>query len=105
VKVQEAGPASFAIGRFELVEETLDGSPLPPRNEPALPVPAPRPLVPIELAFCHGCKCFVRQGETTCPFCGGDLAALRTKHEAWLHHIQHIMNNIRALLPDEPPQA
>ncbi len=102
VKVEEAGPAAFAIGRFELVEETLDGSPLPPRDEPAMPVPASRPLVSIELAFCHGCTCFVRHDETICPFCGGDLA----EHEAWLHHIQQVMNNIRALLPaDTPTQA
>jgi hypothetical protein len=33
VKVQEAGPAAFAIGRFELVEEALDGSPIAPREE------------------------------------------------------------------------
>lgn len=103
IKVEEAGPASFAIGRFELVEETLDGLPLPPREQPPIPVPTPRPIVPIKLAFCHGCKCFVHQEETTCPFCDGDLAALRAKHEAWLHHVQQIMDNIRALLPDETP--
>ena len=103
IKVEEAGPASFAIGRFELIEEALDGSPLPPREEPAGPVPAPRPLVPIELAFCHGCSCFVRQGETTCPFCGGDLAALREKYEAWLRHIQKVMDDVRALLPAQTP--
>lgn len=32
----------------------------------------------------------------------GDIAALRAKHEAWLAHIQQVMNNIRALLPDAP---
>jgi Y-X(10)_GDL-associated radical SAM protein len=104
VKVEEAGPAAFAIGRFELVEEALDGSPLPPRAAaPAAvtPVPAPRPLVPIELDFCHGCKQFVRSAETTCPFCAGDLAALRAGHEAWLRHIQQVMDDVRALLPAE----
>jgi len=101
VKVQEAGPTSFAIGRFELIEETLDGSPAPPRQQPALPIPAPRPAVPIELAFCHGCQHFVRHDETTCPFCGGNLAALLAKYQAWLDHIQQTMDNIRALLPSE----
>jgi hypothetical protein len=44
--------------------------------------PAPRPLVPIELEFCPGCNCFVREEETACPFCGGDLAALREEDQA-----------------------
>ena len=102
VKVQEAGPASFAIGRFELVEEALDGSPLPPREDPDVPrpgVPAPRPIVPIELDFCHGCNCFVRPEETTCPFCDVELAASRAEHEAWLAHVQELMDDVRALLP------
>jgi hypothetical protein len=101
VKVQDAGPASFAIGRFELVEEALDGSPLPPRSvQAAAPaVAAPRPLVPIELDFCHGCNCFVRQAETRCPFCDGDLAALRAQHDAWRRHIQQLMDDVRAALP------
>ena len=104
VKVQEAGPASFAIGRFELVEEALDGSPLPRRShQPAAPpVPAPRPLVPIELDFCHGCSCFVQDGEASCPFCGGDIAALRTEHDAWVDHIQKVMDDVRVLLPEQP---
>jgi len=105
VKVQEAGPASFAIGRFELVEEALDGSPLPPRlgpRTPEEPVPAPRPVVPIDLAFCHGCNQFVRSEETTCPFCDGDVAALRAEHEAWMARVQGLMDEVRALLPAGP---
>jgi Y-X(10)_GDL-associated radical SAM protein len=101
VKVQEAGPAAFAIGRFELVEEALDGSPLPPRPEPVAAVPAPRPVVPVELEFCHGCNCFVREHETICPFCGGDLDALRAAHDDWLRHVQKVIDDVRALLPDE----
>jgi Y-X(10)_GDL-associated radical SAM protein len=99
VKVQEAGPASFAIGRFELVEEALDGSPLPrSQTPPPAPVPAPRPIVPIELDFCHGCNCFVRNTETRCPFCDGDIAVLRAEHEAWREHVQQLINDLRATL-------
>jgi Y-X(10)_GDL-associated radical SAM protein len=104
VKVEEAGPASFAIGRFEIVEEALDGSPLAPRRA-ALgaqpPVPAPRPVVPIELDFCHGCNQFVRDDEPSCPFCGGDVAALHAEHEAGLRHLQRVIDDVRALLPAE----
>jgi hypothetical protein len=102
--VQEA--ASFAIGRFEIVEEALDGSPLPPRSRtPAAPaaLPAPRPIVPIELDFCHGCNCFVRDTETRCPFCHGDLAALHAEHDAWREHIQQVMNDLRTTLLGTTP--
>ncbi len=77
----------------------------PPVRSQARPGPRParRPLVPIELAFCHGCSCFVHQDETVCPFCGGDLAALREKYEAWRRHIQEVMDSVRALLPDGTP--
>jgi Y-X(10)_GDL-associated radical SAM protein len=105
VKVQEAGPASFAIGRFEIVEEALDGSPLPPSHRvtaPA-PVPAPRPIVPIELDFCHGCNCFVRDTETRCPFCDGDLAELRVGHDAWRARVQQLMDDLRTTLGGSAP--
>jgi hypothetical protein len=100
VKVQDAGPAAFALGLFELVEEGLDGSPLAPRpRATSPPVAAPRPLVPIELDFCHGCNRFVREGETRCPFCDGDVAALRAEHEAWRVRVQRVMDDVRATLP------
>lgn len=98
VKLQDAGPASFAIGLFELVEEALDGSPLPPREQPAAPVPAPRPIVPVELEFCPGCSCFVRQHESACPFCGGELAALREQEAAQERRVDEAMRTIRSKL-------
>jgi hypothetical protein len=78
-------------------EEALDGSPLAPSHTPAAPapVPAPRPIVPIELDFCHGCNCFVRDTETRCPFCNGDLAELRAKHDAWRARVQQLMDDVR----------
>jgi Y-X(10)_GDL-associated radical SAM protein len=100
VKVKDAGPAAFALGLFELVEEGLDGSPLPPRPHAASPpIAAPRPIVPIELDFCHGCNRFVREGEPRCPFCDGDVAALHAEHEAWRVHVQQVMDGVRATLP------
>jgi Y-X(10)_GDL-associated radical SAM protein len=103
VKVQEAGPAAFAIGRFEIVEEALDGSPLPARTPAAgARLPAPRPIVPIELDFCHGCNCFVRDTETRCPFCDGDLAALRADHNAWRDRVQQLLDDLRTTLHGPP---
>ncbi|MEA2139347.1 MAG: hypothetical protein QOG56_2497 [Solirubrobacteraceae bacterium] len=115
VKVQEAGPDSFAIGRFELIEEGLDGGPAPDRGPLAPPTagplaithrePAaarPRPIVPRPLGFCHGCNCFVREDEVSCPFCGGDLAQLRARHDAWRLRMQALMDEVRRLAPAEP---
>jgi Y-X(10)_GDL-associated radical SAM protein len=136
VKVEEAGPASFAIGRFELIEEALDGGPPPTGESPGAPephvcspatagqsadptaadtpsgravalaitqsvpsAPKPRPILPEVLEFCHGCNCFVREGEVTCPFCGGDLEDLRAQHEAWRLRVQGLMDDVRKLLP------
>jgi radical SAM protein with 4Fe4S-binding SPASM domain len=115
VKVQEAGPDSFAIGRFELIEEGLDGGPAPDRGPLAPPTagplaithrepaaPRPRPIVPRPLGFCHGCNCFVREDEVSCPFCGGDLAQLRARHDAWRLRMQALMDEVRRLAPAEP---
>jgi hypothetical protein len=60
--------------------------------------PAPRPLVPIELEFCPGCNCFVREEEAACPFCGGDLAALREEDQAHRRRVVAAMDHLRTLL-------
>ncbi|MEA2190108.1 MAG: hypothetical protein QOI73_229 [Solirubrobacteraceae bacterium] len=99
VKIRDAGPGAFAIGRFELVEEAIDGSPAPPREAPAASPATPRPDVPAALELCRGCECFVLASETTCPFCGGHVAALRAEHESWLGRVQRLMDGVRAQLP------
>lgn len=98
VKIAEAGTASFATGRFELIEEALDGSPLPPKARAAVRI-VPRSKRPPLLDFCHGCEQFLRPGEVRCPFCGGDVAALREGHEAARRDLRRLMDEVRALLP------
>lgn len=93
-KVAEAGPSSFAIGRFALIEEDLDGAD-PTRTEltPATleiidATVGPKDpgnghgRVPAELRQCRGCWRFVLESETECPFCHGDLDRLEREHEA-----------------------
>jgi len=109
VKVQDAGPAAFAIGRFVLIEEALDGSPLPVAEPPpALAIAhsggagsAPRPVVADTLDFCHGCNNFVRADEVACPFCDGDLGELRAAHEAWRARVQGLIDSVRRGLGDD----
>lgn len=108
VKVEDAAQTSFAVGRFALIEENLDGS--DPVEAPAAP---PRPLrvvqsdpgeprgegrVPARLRMCHGCSCFVHAHETTCPFCDGDLAELDRTHEEELRVRHAAMDEIRDML-------
>jgi Y-X(10)_GDL-associated radical SAM protein len=112
-KVEDAGPAAFAIGRFELIEEALDGSPLPAAPPPpALSIThagpgaaKPRPIVADSLDFCHGCNRFVRADEVTCPFCDGDLDELRAAHEAWRARVQRLIDDVRRLLPEDVGSA
>jgi radical SAM protein with 4Fe4S-binding SPASM domain len=93
VKVEDAGPDSFAVGRFALVEEELDGTPIATTDAAALDVMAVDPTVgpddpengagrvPPALRMCHGCSRFVLPDETQCPFCAGDLDELDREHE------------------------
>jgi radical SAM protein with 4Fe4S-binding SPASM domain len=95
MKVEEAADASFAIGRFVVVEEQLDGTPCASESvgdallvqvvEPTVGAGDPgnhEGSVPTELRPCRGCSCFVKQDETRCPFCAGDLDELERAYEA-----------------------
>jgi len=96
VKLQDAGPASFSVGRFALIEETLDGSPLP-ASEPAAAVPLRRDR-PLVLDLCRGCQQYVHQGTLQCPFCGGDVPALREAHAGSRAELRRTMDDLRQRL-------
>jgi radical SAM protein with 4Fe4S-binding SPASM domain len=105
VKVEEAGPASFAIGRFALVEEDLGGggdqveAEAPPLELSVVAAGDPHNgdgRVPPRLRMCHGCSSFVLAGETHCPFCHGDLAESDHVHEADTRRRDALMDELRA---------
>jgi Y-X(10)_GDL-associated radical SAM protein len=117
-KIADAAPSSFAIGRFALVEEDLDGTD-PTRTELTSATLAiidatvgpndpgnGRGRVPAQLRQCRGCSHFVLQSETQCPFCHGDLRRLERAHEdesARRHAlIDHVEAAIAALAAHEP---
>ena len=90
VKVKDAPDEPFAVGRFAIVEERLDGAGEEVRTEvPSDEVPAVilrepdrAARVPPRLRQCHGCRRFVALAEPACPFCAGDLDALDREHAA-----------------------
>jgi Y-X(10)_GDL-associated radical SAM protein len=107
-KVEEAGPASFAVGRFALIEENLDGSdPVEAPQAPPHPLrvvqsdPGGQPgegAVPPRLRECRGCSSFVHAHETRCPFCEGDLAALEREYDERLRIRHAAMDELRELI-------
>jgi hypothetical protein len=113
VKVEDAPVASFAVGRFALVEEALDGSGADPvvtevpagdalrivRTTAAPDDPGNvRGRVPPRLRQCWGCMRFVRGSEVACPFCEGDLAELERAHARDRARRRALMDELRAEL-------
>ncbi|HEV3001652.1 MAG TPA: GDL motif peptide-associated radical SAM/SPASM maturase [Solirubrobacteraceae bacterium] len=107
VKVEDAGPAAFAVGRFALIEEELDGTPCGPPQEAPLDVLRIDPTVgpedegngtgrvPPRLRMCHGCERFVLPEETRCPFCDGDLDELDRERERTSARREALMRQVR----------
>lgn len=90
VKRAEAPAEPFAIGGFALVREPIAGGPPVAVSEPSaaphvplarLRRPAPEALPP-RLELCRACHQYVHAHESTCPHCGGDIAAAAARHEA-----------------------
>ncbi len=86
VKTQEAPGTPFDQGRFDLITETIDGGRIVDVAEPPLwemkePEIRDHDRVPPTLDLCWGCKHYVHAGTATCPFCGGDVAALAREQE------------------------
>ena len=89
MKVEDAADTPFAVGRFAIVEESLDGATrhgiVEAPRAGGLDVVHMGPAVPREIARlrpCHGCRRFVHDTESRCPFCAGDLAELDREHAA-----------------------
>lgn len=91
VKVEDAPDQSFAVGRFELIEEAIADhqavvpgyeSPKSDHSENAefWRNTRDRGMPPPELEICHGCNCHVWPSETECPHCAADIAEERLRH-------------------------
>jgi len=107
-KLEDAADAPFAVGRFAIVEEPLDGEGEGEGAVTALTAadavavehvePAGLPHRPPRLRQCHGCRRFVVDEETTCPFCRGDLDELEHEHASAVEHRRAVMEELRGEL-------
>jgi Y-X(10)_GDL-associated radical SAM protein len=111
VKAEDADPTSFAVGRFEIIEEPLNGVASPdeearmhhemPFESAQTTVDADDPFngigrVPPRLRMCHGCSNYVYESEVLCPFCRGDLAELDRLHQAQVLRHRALIDEVKA---------
>ncbi|GGY19756.1 GDL motif peptide-associated radical SAM/SPASM maturase [Paludibacterium paludis] len=109
VKLQDAAPASFAVGRFDLITERIDteeetgrvsrsgqvielawkhkGRKAPERGHP-----------PARLALCRACREYIHPTETQCPHCNADVAAAQAEHERETARRREIIDTMSRLL-------
>ncbi|HEX8168184.1 MAG TPA: GDL motif peptide-associated radical SAM/SPASM maturase [Beijerinckiaceae bacterium] len=113
VKVKDAPPDSFAIGEFALIEEAIPGAEmreLPARDPGAVHV-HPRRLSPAggaappKMDLCRDCDEYIWPHEATCPHCGGDVEAGRTRHEADTARRRRLIDEARRVLARLTPGA
>ena len=116
VKLKEAGPASFAVGEFDLITERIDTGEIVERTstaaqlvplgkaKPARPQPATREgRVPPQLSLCRACHRYIWPHETVCPHCAADVRAAAEEYaedcrrrEALLQEVQQLVEQAKA---------
>lgn len=127
VKIREAGPESFAVGEFALIEEAIppeELAALPPDRLPGFSATDSRPVhiapeddddparaagargrIPPHLDLCRSCHEYVWPHETDCPHCGADIAAAAAAYAARLAEVQALAARIRARLDEAAPES
>jgi len=115
-KVEEAGCASFATGRFELIVEEIpedesqpgkfvastDKVLVPLLSRPIAgmdrgPAEGPGRVVP-RMEPCRACQRHIWSHETDCPHCGADVAQARARHAADRARREEIMRRLSDLM-------
>ena len=116
-KVRDAPNASFAIGEFELITESVDAGGTAaamastqsrpnlvqisaPTQRPAAADMADRGRVPPKLAICRGCHEYIWPGEPVCPHCAADVEAKEAEHQVDAARRAAVMNEVRRLLAE-----
>lgn len=108
-KLEEAGPASFAVGRFDLVtERASDGERISSIGPSGQVVElawkhrgkrtSGEGSVPPRLSLCHACNEYVHAHETTCPHCAADIGTSARTYEQAVQRRHALMNELERLL-------
>ncbi|MGC5700434.1 GDL motif peptide-associated radical SAM/SPASM maturase [Pseudomonas sp. NFXW11] len=117
VKLEEAGPASFAVGRFDLITERIDtGERVSSVSDSGQVIklawanqgqaaPAEGRIAP-RLALCRECLQYIHAHEHHCPHCGADVAAAEARHQEDRQRQQALISTLHQLLglPQEQPR-
>ncbi|KMN81432.1 Y-X(10)_GDL-associated radical SAM protein [Chromobacterium alkanivorans] len=109
VKLQDAAPASFAVGRFDLITEDIASGQeisrvsrsgqviaLSWKNKGKAAPREGRP--PTKLALCRQCQQYIHPDETCCPHCAADIAAADRDYQLEQARRQQVIDNLRRLL-------
>jgi len=117
VKLEEAGPASFSVGRFDLITERIDsGETVSSVSDSGQVIKlawvnqghaSPEEgRVPPRLALCRACLQYIHGHETTCPHCQADIASAEARHQEDRLRQQALINTLHQLLglPQEQPR-
>ncbi|WP_409299878.1 GDL motif peptide-associated radical SAM/SPASM maturase [Pseudomonas sp. KCJK8993] len=117
VKLEDAGPASFSVGRFDLITERIDsGETVSSVSDSGQVIKlawvnqghaSPEEgRVPPRLALCRACLQYIHAHETTCPHCQADVASAEARHQEDRLRQQALINTLHQLLglPQEQPR-
>ncbi|MDD1151763.1 GDL motif peptide-associated radical SAM/SPASM maturase [Pseudomonas sp. TNT2022 ID357] len=117
VKLEDAGPASFSVGRFDLITERIDtGEAVSSVSDSGQVIKlawanqghaSPEEgRIPPRLALCRSCLEYIHAHESTCPHCHADVAAAEARHQQDRLRQQALINTLHQLLgmPQEQPR-
>ncbi|OMG71096.1 GDL motif peptide-associated radical SAM/SPASM maturase [Burkholderia ubonensis] len=108
-KIEAAAPASFAVGRFDLVTERIsDGTPVSSISRSGQVVElawkhagkrAPDiGRIPPRLGLCRACNGYVHQHERQCPHCGADIEGAARAYEQDAQRRRALIEEVERLL-------
>jgi Y-X(10)_GDL-associated radical SAM protein len=106
-KLEDAPGDSFAVGKFQLIEETQDGSTVvssSPRSD-LVTIRATHAAInriPPTLVLCHACNCYIWGKESDCPHCGTSVSDSICKRAQEMGPIDEAKSRILRFLEDHP---
>lgn len=117
VKLEDAGPASFSVGRFDLITERIDsGETVSSVSDSGQVIKlawvnqgraSPEEgRIPPRLSLCRACRQYIHAHERHCPHCQANVAEAEARHQEDRQRQQALINTLHQLLglPEEQPR-